>query len=76
VEKFFVRLIEEPNSTIDEIFRELDIEFVTEVDETRRICDSLTNSLVKIENEIIKKTPNLRLSLVNLRKQIDRLLQK
>jgi len=72
-EKFFIRLIEDRDTTIDEIFRELDIEFVTELDKTRRICDSLTRSLSKIEKELLARNPEFGRSLRRLRKQIDRL---
>lgn len=76
IEKFFQTLIEDPNMTIDEILREFNIEFVAELDKTRRICDSLYNSLKKIENETVMRTPRFRRSLMNLQKQISKLLME
>lgn len=74
IEDFFITLIEDPNTKIEEILREFNIEFVTELDKTRRICDSLSSSLLKIENETVARTPSLRRSLTNLREQINKLL--
>lgn len=72
--KFLIRLVENPDTTIGEIFRELDIEYPTELDRTTRICDSLTRSLSRIETRGIKRNTSFLRSLQKLRKQIDRLL--
>jgi len=73
-ETFFSRLVENPNTTIGEIFRELDIEYVTEIEKTARICNSLTRSLSRIEAKVAKKNVSFRRSLRNLQKQIERIL--
>lgn len=73
-ETFISRLVEDPDTTIGEISRELDIEYLTEIDKTTRICNALTESLLRINAKVAKRSRTFLHSLRNLKEQIDRFL--
>jgi len=73
-ETFFNKLITDYDSTIDNLMMQLEIEYLTGIDQTIQICNSLTKLLSQITEEDIKENKKFINSLKQLNKEIDRLI--
>lgn len=74
--RFFVRFVEEPNTTIVGLTRELSLQFESGSEETANTCEKLSKSLSTITVKAVTENNRLGQSLQNLKKEIDRLLQE